>query len=232
MLHIIFLEPKTSGNVGAIARSMKNFGLKNLVVINPQCDIYDEDASKRAKHAKDVLEDVTIFNSLLEMKQQLKLDYLVGSTGLQGKDYNIPRLPLGPESFAKKYNEFKDLHVGLIIGREDHGLSNEEILECDFVITIPASTEYPVLNASHAASILFYELFKASSSEHQTSHVKPADAKDKEILLNEVYRTLESMTFQTEFKKETQYKLWNRIIGKSFLTKREAQALIGFLKKL
>ena len=69
MLHVIFLEPETSGNVGAIARAMKNFGLRNLVVINPQCDIRDDDARKRAKHARSILNNAKQFSSLLEMKE-------------------------------------------------------------------------------------------------------------------------------------------------------------------
>src|SRR3989344_4168526 len=163
MLYVIFLEPETSGNVGAIARALKNFGLKNLIVINPKCDILDEDARKRAKHAQMILNNSEQFSSLLEMKQALKLDYLVGTTGVQGKDYNIPRLPLGPEDFARKYHEFAGkIKVGLVIGREGYGLNREEILECDFLVTIPASLDYPILNASHAAAILFYELFKCA----------------------------------------------------------------------
>jgi len=240
MIHIIFLEPQTPGNIGAIARAMKNFNLNNLVIINPKCEILDQDARNRAKHAQKVLESAKVFGSLVEMKVNLKLDYLVGSTGTLGRDYNIPRLPITPEEFAKKYSEInksniEELDIGIIIGREGDGLRNEEILECDFVLTIPASIEYPSLNASHAASIIFYELFKHSpelSDLNILSHIKMADGIDKEILLREVYRVIEGLEFQTESKRETQIKLWKKLIGKSFLTKRESQALIGFIKKL
>lgn len=247
MIHIIFLEPQTPGNVGAIARAMKNFNLNSLIIINPKCNVLDKEAKDRAKHAFNVLEKTKIFKSLLEMKEKFNIDYLVGTTSALGTDYNIPRLPISPEEFAKRYSKIskskttkqKEISVGLIIGREGSGLRNEEILECDFVVTIPTSHDYPALNASHAASILFYELFKNSSNSSSyksaksiTSHIKLADGKDKEILLKEVNKVINNMKFQTESKRETQIRLWKKLIGKSFLTKRESQALIGFIKKL
>jgi tRNA/rRNA methyltransferase len=234
MIQIIFLEPSHPGNIGAIARSMKNFGLDKLVLIDPRCKI-DQEAKNRAKHAQEVLKNAKTFKSLLHMREKLKLDYLVGTTAAMGRDYNIPRIPITPEQFAMKAKEIGDrLNIGLIIGREGDGLTNEEILECDFVVSIPAYKEYPTLNASHAASIIFYELFKHLSikSKNQVGHIKLATEKDKEILMKEINDKIKNIKFATESKRETQRRLWKRLIGKSFLSKREAQALIGFLKKL
>jgi tRNA/rRNA methyltransferase len=259
MIYIIFLEPQISGNVGAICRSMKNFDLDKLIIINPRCNPKDQDAKNRAKHANNILKSAQIYDSILDMRENMNIDYLVGTTGALGRDYNIPRVPITPEQFAKKViklncnsklnnsnkniknnnnnnksikNNKDQINIALIIGRENAGLTNEEILECDFTVTIPASIEYPILNASHAASIIFYELFKNSKSKSQSSHIKLADDKDKQILLEEVDKKLRETKFATESKRETQRKLWKRLVGKSFLSKREAQALIGFLKKL
>ena len=149
-----------------------------------------------------------------------------------GSDYNIPRTPLTPKQCAEKIAKNNKLKVALIMGREGDGLTNEELLECDCVVTIPTSLQYPVMNASHAASIIFYELFKARSESKSTDHIAPATAVEKMVLLDVVEDVLAQMPFVTEDKRETQRRVWKRLVGKSFMSKREITALIGFLKKM
>ena len=79
---------------------------------------------------------------------------------------------------------------------------------------------------------MLYELFKKSGKKKIDSHIKPATRKEKEVLMDYIEKILGKMEFQTPEKKDTQRKIWKRIIGKSFMTKREAFALIGFLKKI
>ncbi len=232
MISIVFLEPQHPGNIGAICRSMANFEIARLIVINPRCDVFAQEAKDRAKHAQHILNSTTIYPSLLAMKEHEQFDYLIGSTGILGTDYNIPRIPITPQQFAEKMALHNDVNVALLIGREGDGLTNEEILECDFVVTVPTSLQYPVMNASHAATIILYELFQASHAQKITDHIASASAVEKKILLSLVDEILENIAFATEEKRETQRLLWKRLIGKSFLTKRESMALIGFLKKL
>jgi len=86
MIYIILMEPENEGNVGAIARVMKNFGFKNLVMINPKTEI-TEVTKARAKHAQDILNNAKITNSSF-----LKtMDTLIGTTAKVGTDYNITR---------------------------------------------------------------------------------------------------------------------------------------------
>jgi len=225
MISVVLIEPKTEGNIGAIARVMKNFGLTNLVLINPKCEI-SIDALSRAKHAKDILEKAKI-KKLSYLK---RFDYLIATTAMLGTDYNIPRCPITPEQLAGKL--LKKAKVGLVFGRESSGLTNKEILMCDFVVNIPASKDYPTMNLSHAASIIFYELFKKSGKRKLDEEITPATKKEKGIILKLVNKALDKMKFQTKEKKETQRVVWKRIVGKAFLTKREAFALIGFFRKL
>ena len=232
MITIIFIEDQNAGNVGAICRSMANFGLDKLIVINPKCDIYSEESRNRAKHAQHILNGIKVYPSIIAMKEKESFDYIVGSTGTLGSDYNIPRVPITPKQFAEKIREHPDLNVAFLIGREGDGLTNEEILECDFLVNIPTSLEYPVMNASHAASIIFYELFQSRDIRKSNDHIASANEIDKKVLLALVEEIIEKTEFATEEKRETQRKLWKRLVGKSFLTKRESQALIGFLKKM
>ncbi len=230
MITVVLIEPETPGNIGATARSMKNFGLKELMLISPKCDHLSKEALDRATHAKEILK-----NAKIEAFSRLKeFDYLIATTAKLGTDYNIPRSPITPEQLAEKLAKInlKELNVGILIGREGSGLKNKEILAADFIVTIPSSKSYPTLNASHAATILFYEIFKKIGKEKVSEHIIFATKIEKEIILNKIDNILSKLEFSTKEKKETQRKIWKRILGKSFLTKREAYALLGFLRKL
>jgi len=234
MIQIVFLEPKTSGNVGAIARVMANFNFKNLILIDPQCNHLDEEASKRSKHAKYVLEKAQILKTIQELK--LISDYVVGTTSVLGRDYNIPRVPINAEEFGKKVAEIErvspELKISILIGREGDGMRNEELEACDIVVSIPTSKKYPTMNVSHAATILMYELFKHSKKEKLGQHIKLAKKEDKERLLAIIDEKMQILEFTTDQKKKTQRTTWRKVIGKSNPTKRELMALFGFMKKI
>ena len=226
------IEIKKQGRLGSIARVMANFGFHDLVLINPGCSPKDQDARNRAKHAQEILE-----NARIAKPSHLKsYEYLIATTASLGTDYNIPRSPITPEQLSQKLveaNAFNsDKKIGLVLGREATGLTNQEIKMCDFVVTIPSGKKYPTLNISHAPAILLYELAKVSGRKSVSSHIVPATKKEKDIILKLNKKILRKIHFPVESKRETQVMIWKRIIGKSFLSKREAFALIGYLKKV
>jgi tRNA C32,U32 (ribose-2'-O)-methylase TrmJ len=103
---------------------------------------------------------------------------------------------------------------------------------CDFIVNIPTSKEYAALNISHAAAIVFYELFKEQAVKAMDEKYRLAGKEEKQLILGLIEKLLDKTGFSTKEKKETQRRVWKRLVGKSFMTKREAYALIGFLKKL
>lgn len=229
MIEIILVEPRKQENLGAIARAMKNFSFDRLVLINPKCKI-GISARKVAKHANDVLAKAKIrdFNYLK------KVDYLIGTTSRLGTDYNIPRNVIDAEKIAEKIASVnhKKLKIGILIGREASGLTNEEINRCDALVTIPSSREYSALNISHSVSILLYEIYKKIGEEKSNSHIIFATEKDKEVMMRYIHKILDQIEFSTPEKKDTQKKVWKRVFGKAMLTKREAFAVMGLLRKL
>ncbi|MBW3005120.1 RNA methyltransferase, partial [Candidatus Woesearchaeota archaeon] len=102
----------------------------------------------------------------------------------------------------------------------------------DFVCTIPSSKKYPTLNLSHSVAVVLYELSKGLSTKKVSEHIIFASKIEKEQLMKLLNQALKKMPFKNAQKRDTQVKIWKRMIGKSFLTKREAYALMGFLKKL
>ena len=220
------MEIENPGNLGAIARAMGNFNCKDLILINPKCDPLDEIAKCRAKHAQEILKNATVTD-----KSILKtFDYLISTTAKLGTDYNIPRSPVLPEQLPTLIKA--EANIGILIGREGPGLTNEEIKLCDFTVTIPTSTSYPTLNISHAVTIILYELRKILNKEINTDHFIPARKIEKDHLYEQLNKLIEELDFESEEKRETQRLVWRRLIGKAFVTKREAFALFGLLKKI
>ena len=221
-MDIILQESQTPGNIGAFARAMKNFEFTNLMLLNPKCNHLSKEALDRASHAKDILQNAKII-------KKLNYDTLIGTTAIIGTDYNINRTPLTPEALAKMQLKGK---VGILFGREDHGLNNEELENCDMIVTIPSSKKYPTMNVSQAAVILLYELFKNTNKVKTGDNIKPATKQQKDILLKLIEEKSKNMSFNTDYKRETQKKVWKKVIGKSNLSKREIMALFGFMKKI
>lgn len=227
MLSVILVEPENPGNLGSVARIMANFGVKELVLINPKCKI-DEESRRFAKNAQKIIDRAKINGfSILG-----KYDYLIGTTSKLGTDYNIPRSPVTPEQLAKKLKNIKKKKIALILGRESHGLKNQEVKLCDFIVTIPTSRNYKACNISHALAIILYEIYKEKNAKDTLKSYKPMSRKEKEQIIKLLNSAMDKMSFETERKKQTQLKVWKRMITKSFLTKREAFALMGFLKKI
>ncbi|MFP4545734.1 MAG: RNA methyltransferase, partial [Methanomassiliicoccales archaeon] len=153
-IRVVLVGPKIEGNVGAVARVMGNFGFQELYLVDP-CPMGDE-ARRRAKHAGEVLENAAVVDSLEEAVTGASL--VVGTTGIASPgEKHFIRIPITPRSLAERLEDHPG-SVVLLFGREDLGLSQEELGRCDLLVHIPAGREYPVLNLSHAVAIVLYEL--------------------------------------------------------------------------
>jgi len=227
MLSVILVEPEHASNVGAVARAMANFGFDKLILLNPKCDHKSNDAILYGKHAaRKILEKATVIKSWNE----IPCSTLVATTAKTGTDYNISRSPVSPKQLAELLP--KKANAGIVFGREGTGLLNNELAKCDFVVTIPSSKTYGTLNLSHAVAVVLYEIFQTASTETTTSHIVFATDAEKKQLRTMLEQALKKMQFVSEQKRNTQRMVWKRMLAKSFLSKREAYALMGFFRKI
>lgn len=155
-IYIVFVECETPGNIGFLARTMANFGLKNLVLINPPT--LTNEAYYQATHGKYIVENAKIYPTLDDFYQSQRIDFKVASTGMAGGSYNLSRIPIRPEELGRSMNVSNK--IAILFGREGNGLTNKEIEDCDICVSIPTDPTYPIMNISHAAAIIFYELFR------------------------------------------------------------------------
>jgi TrmH family RNA methyltransferase len=109
-------------------------------------------------HAREIIYNHQEYSTLGEFLEINRIDFAVGTTGTAGGSYNVPRIAVTPENLAQSLNVEGD--VALVFGREGDGLTNHELELCDVVVSIPTHDSYPILNITHAAAIIFYELFK------------------------------------------------------------------------
>ena len=227
MIAVVIVEPENSANVGAVARVMANFGFTKLVVVNPQCDVHDAMARCLAKHAQDVLKNAEVMSWRVVFDS---FDWVVATTAKVGRDYNVRRSPMTPDVFAQSIKQ--NTKIAVVFGREGIGLTNEEVELCDNVVTIPASKKYPTLNVSHSVAVVLYELFKSMSVPKTTDGIAFASKQDRVQIKKMLDGVIDVLSFSTVQKTALQKRVWQRVVGRSFMTRREAFAVMGLLNKV
>lgn len=230
-IYVIFIEPETPGNIGFLARTMANFGLKKLILINP-CELKNE-SYYQAMHAKDIVRYHLNYPSLKDAVKELNLNFLVGTSGTPGGSYNLSRIPLTPEQLSKSIinnNKLIDGNIAIIFGREGDGLTNKEIEMCDILTSIPTDKNYPIMNISHSAAIIFYELFK-NINEFDVEGLEEANRFEKDYLINDFNEIIESLNLPPH-KSKNGLKTFKNIINRAFITGREAHTFKGILRRV
>jgi tRNA (cytidine32/uridine32-2'-O)-methyltransferase len=156
-IRIVLVEPSHPGNIGATARAMKTMGLSSLVLVNPQARP-DAQSVALAAGAGDLLKTVTIVDSLSEAIGDCGL-----VLGLSARTRGLSWPALTPRQCATVALQEAYQHpVALLFGTERNGLSNDDLQQCHYQITIPANPHYSSLNLAMAVQIITYELYSAS----------------------------------------------------------------------
>ncbi|HLP87230.1 MAG TPA: RNA methyltransferase [Nostocaceae cyanobacterium] len=185
-LKIILVEPAGPLNVGSVARVMKNFGLQNLVLVNPQCDRFADDAVKMAVHGQEILKSAVIVATLAEALQGC-----VRTIATIGRDYSL-NVPLEhPRTALPWLTTVPEQPTALIFGREDRGLTNEEVNYAQRLVYIPTNPDYPSLNLATSVAICCYEL--AQSAELSLTQEQPPTELAPWELVEAYYQHLESL---------------------------------------
>lgn len=225
-IRVILIEPEHQGNIGSVARAMKNFGFRKLWAVSPKTVVGDE-ARSLAAHAGDVLEGMTVTNALDEALRGT--NYVVGTTSIMAKrPANVARIAITPQEFAKKIQKI-DGEIALLFGRESTGLSNQELGGCDLVVTIPTDLSYQALNLAVAVAIILYEIHKNQVGV-RSAYTLEAATEDKNRLIRYFSDFLDEMGFP-EYRRRIGVRAFRNLIGRAFISKREATVLMGVYHK-
>jgi tRNA/rRNA methyltransferase len=220
-IEVVLVNPLYQGNVGAVARVMKNFGYSKLALIQP-C-ILGPFAKAMASHAQDVLDSarLTILEDVLSSSH-----LVIGTTGIVGSRANL-RTPYPLARLGVKLSEMHGI-ASILFGAEDQGLPNAVLQECDMIVNVETSPEYPVMNISHAAAIVLHSIASTASASPKREVVLHADL---DRLLQHASDVLELIDFPTH-KRQRVNMTMKRIFSRSELSAAEVRTLRGILSRI
>ncbi|MDZ7850909.1 MAG: RNA methyltransferase [Halodesulfurarchaeum sp.] len=227
---VVVVDAQTPGNVGTIARAMKNFGFTDLRLVDPpELDPEGEAYGYAGQARADVLPNA----SETTLEDVVETFHTVGFTAVTNEDGSSHvRYPFKtPHELAESLEEFPR-RTALVFGREPTGLHNDELARLDEICAIPADADYPVLNLGQAATIALYELRDVAVQETQLPDRKPALAEPAEIerFHDHVARFLVEIGHPKEKRSKTQ-RLVRRVIGRANPTGRELVTLRGVMRR-
>ena len=233
-ISIILVEPQGPINIGACCRVMQNFGFNDLRLVNPCLEYKSKDARKMALHAKNMLKTAKLYETLKSALEDCNIAF--GTTRRSGK-YRSNFIT--PGITAKKIQSYDDnTKIALVFGREDTGLTTDELKICHKFVTIPTNDSFASMNLSHAIGIFLYEINNVSNTTNNSEAPKPIDGQDlangKE--LEQMYAHMRKTLIRIEYldpqNPDHLLKSYRKIFGKAELTSRDARIIRGLISKI
>ena len=211
---VAVVDAETPGNVGTVARSMKNFGFGELLLVDPpELDPDGEAYGFAGQARRDVLPNAreVTFESLVESF------HTVGTTAVTNEDETSHvRYPVYTP--AELADDLRGVAADtcVVFGRERVGLTNDELGRLDQVCSVPAAADYPVLNLGQAATVVLYELrtLTLDATQHPETRHQRADA-DLVEGLHQGFDALLAAADHPEEKRAKTRRLWRRFVGRA-----------------
>ena len=234
-IRIVLVNTSHPGNIGASARAMKNMGLTHLTLVAPE-QFPSGVAVGRAVSALDILENAVVVPTLQEAIADCGL---VIGTSARSRKIPWPMLTPG-ECATRALSESYRNNVALVFGREDSGLSNEELQLCHYHVQIPANPGYSSLNLAAAVMIIVYELYARLTGEPGKDSKTEESYWDREMATAEqteqFYAHLEKVLVRVEFHDPENPRMlmqrMRRLFGRIRIDAMEMNILRGLLSHL
>ena len=151
----ILIKPQLGENIGACARSMKNFGFNKLYITSPKFSFPNHKTKITSVGAYDIIENTKVFNNTEEAIKEFDI---IISLSARKRDINKKHITiLDFYNILKKGNK---KNFGLMFGPEASGLTNKDLSYSNYILQIPTSKKFKSLNLSHSVTIICYEIFK------------------------------------------------------------------------
>jgi len=151
----ILVKPQLGENIGACARSMKNFGFSKLHIVSPKINFPNHKAKATSVGAFDIINKAKVFNDTNEAISNFDI---VISLSARKRDINKRHISL--DEFGNLIKKKNNSNFGLMFGPEASGLSNQDLSFSNYILQIPTSLKFKSLNLSHSVTIICYEIFK------------------------------------------------------------------------
>jgi tRNA/rRNA methyltransferase len=230
---VVLVETHYAGNLGATARVMRNFGLRDLVLVSPIADPADRRARRMSLHGESILDNARIVTDFGEALADFIL--VAGTSARAGGLFRKQNVG-PPEAIMPHLVEVMqaDRPVALVFGPEPNGLSNEIATRCHHLIQIPTDQGYPALNLAQAVGICLYELTKAWLAKQSTRPDLNATATfdSQEHLFQQLRSALEKIHFLYGDKADSLMHAIRHLLGKARLSEMEVKLLLGLARQI
>jgi tRNA (cytidine32/uridine32-2'-O)-methyltransferase len=227
---IVLVGTTHPGNIGAAARAMKTMSQDNLYLVEPKI-FPSAEATARATGADDILANSKVFSSLKEAISDC--DLVIGTSA---RTRSIPWPMILPRECAEIIFENKYSSVAIVFGRENSGLSNEELELCHLVLQIPTNTEYSSLNLASAVQIICYEMYLLSINDDSIESFDSDSPLVNQNKMEMFYQHLEECMVDIGFHDIDNPRLlmhrMRRLFNRAQLEESECNILRGFFTKI
>ena len=227
---IVLVEPREPGNVGAAARAMANMGLSRLVLVRP-CEHLVADAFKMALAARPILESAEVADDL--PRALAGFGFVAGTTRRPGAGR---RGRVTPRQLATELPAVAAANeVAILFGREDCGLTNDELQYCQRLVTIPSSEAFGSLNLAQSVLTIAYEIFlvdAASGTAGPGASTRRAPSAELEGLYEQMERVLLDIGYLDPTNPAHMMRVFRRLLGRSGPDAREVRALRGIFRQV
>lgn len=228
-IYFVLVRPTFLGNIGSVARVMKNFGFKNLRLVDPPRNYKDAEARKMALGAFDLLKAAECFDSLPEALKDINI--AVGTTCAHQRVCQTQLI----SEVSDSLNKASGNRIAIIFGEERDGMTTEDFERCQFIATIPSKPEFPSLNLAQSAGIFAYELTRPEDQAGEKSTTVEielsAAGKDTDEFFERLGHLLHEKGFTKSFNKTSIMSELRVLLNKAKPSARELQLLEALLKK-
>lgn len=191
-IHFILVEPAVPENVGAAARAIKTMGFSSLRLVNTNAHL-DEKAGWVAHASQEILEKAETFPTLNDAIKDI--DWVIG-TSAKKRRVNEDYYPLNKLNELIKAKANSISNIAIVFGREESGLTNEELKLCDIITSVPMKTKYPSLNLAQSVMIYAYTLSMLGDDKNKPG--QKADQAELIILKNKTIDLISTIGFKED----------------------------------
>jgi len=227
---IVLVEPREPGNIGAAARAMANMGLSRLVLVRPPEHRVAE-AFKMALAARPILEAAVVAEDLAQALAGF--GFVAGTTRRAGSGR---RGRVTPRQLAAELPAIAAANdVAILFGREESGLTNDELRYCQRLVTIPSSEGFGSLNLSQSVLVIAHEIFLSAGAPASCSPGSPgrrAPTADLEGLYGQMERVLLEIGYLDPANPARMMRVFRRLLGRAGPDAREVKALRGIFRQV
>jgi len=229
-INFILIRPQLGENIGAAARSLKNFNFENLRLVAPRDSWPNKSATYTAVDAKDIVHKAKIY--LNNDEAVADLDFVFATTS-RSRSVNKKIIDLNEAIKIIKKNSLNK-KIGILFGPEASGLSNDDLINANYLVNIPTNVKFKSLNLSHSVTVFAFQLFLSSKKIEPfvKNLYRSEDAKKKEVqtFLNFLISHLDKVGFlKPEEKRQQMIRSIKNIFHRSLLSTQEIRTLSGVI---